>query len=156
MWEISNTSQAVSFLYSIILGIIYALFYDFFRAVRIVKHHTAFSVFLQDLFYFFITAIVTFIYLLALTNGEIRAYVLVGILIGFLLFIFTISKYYIIALTFVLKLIFKFINLILKGFYIIIGKLDYLITIFLKNTLKCFKKGLKRLITLLYTNRKSI
>ncbi len=156
MWEISNISQAVSFLYSIILGIIYALFYDFFRAVRIVKPQTAFSVFLQDLLYFFITAIVTFIYLLALTNGEIRAYVLVGILIGFLLFIFTISKYYIIALTFVLKLIFNFINLILKGFYIIIGKLDLLITIFLKNTLKCFKKGLKRLITLLYTNRKSI
>ena len=84
MWEISNTSQAVSFLYSIILGILYALFYDIFRAVRIVKPQTAFSVFLQDLFYFFITAIVTFIYLLALTNGEIRAYVLVGILIGFL------------------------------------------------------------------------
>ena len=156
MWEISNTSQVVGFLYSIILGVIFALIYDLFRAYRIVKPQSNLLVFLQDIVYFIFTTLLTFIYLLSITNGEVRAYILIGIFLGFLLFLFTISKYYIVAVTFILKVIFRVENVILIGFYIIIGKIDYFIIIFLKNNLKCFKKGLKKLGSLLYTNRKSI
>ena len=124
MWEIDNFSQAVSFLYSIILGIFFSAFYDIFRSLRLVKTQTSLAVFLQDIIYFLTTAIATFIYLLALTNGEVRAYVLIGILLGFLLFLFTVSKFYIIALSFILKMFFRFWNFILKGFYLIIGKID--------------------------------
>lgn len=155
MWEINNISQAVSFLYSIILGIFFSAFYDIFRSLRLLKKQTTLAVFLQDIIYFLIIAIVTFICLLSLTNGEVRAYILIGILLGFLLFLFTISKFFIIALSFILKIFFKFLSIVLNGFYLIILKIDYFIIFFLKNTLKCFKKVLKRLRCLLYTNRKS-
>ncbi len=155
MWEISNTSQAVNILYSVVLGIIFGLIYDFFRSLRKCKPHTILSVFIEDILYFLVLSVITFIFLLAITNGQVRAYALIGILLGFLLFIFTLSKYYIIALCFILEQFFKLQSLILRGFYLIIGKIDYFIIAFLKNTLKCFKKGLKKLICLLYTNRKS-
>lgn len=155
MWEISNTSQAISFLYSVVLGIFFAIIYDFFRSLRKCKQHTILSVFIQDILYFLILSVITFLFFLALTNGQIRGYILIGILLGFLLFVLTLSKYYIIVLSFLLKLFFKLLNLISKGFYIIIGKMDRFITDFFKNTLKCLKKGLKKLICLLYTNKKS-
>ncbi len=155
MWEISNTSQAVNFLYSVVLGVLFAFVYDFFRSLRKCKPHTILSVFMEDISYFFILSVITFVFLLALTNGQVRAYILIGILLGFLLFIFTLSKYYIIAMSFLLKLFFHLLNLISKGFYLIIGKMDCFIIGFLKNTSKCLKKGLKKLMGLLYTNRKS-
>ncbi|MBQ4120173.1 MAG: spore cortex biosynthesis protein YabQ [Clostridia bacterium] len=155
MWEINNTSQAISFLYSIILGILFAIIYDFFRSLRKCKQHTILLVFIEDILYFLILAVITFIFLLALTNGQVRAYILIGILLGFLLFVLTLSKYYIIVMCFLLKLFFKLLDLISKGFYIIIGKMDCFITDFFKNTLKCLKKGLKKLVCLLYTNKKS-
>ena len=155
MWEISNSSQALNFLYSIILGLIFASAYDFFRSLRIVKSHTAIMVFFEDVIYFSVLSMVTFVFLLSVTNGEVRGYVLFGIIIGFLFFIFTVSKYYIIALTFLLKVFFKAINLFLKGFYVIFGKIDCVLSVFLINTLKYSKKCLKKLIGLLYTNSKS-
>ena len=95
MWEINNSFQIFTFLASIIVGIIYCAFYDIFRALRYVKNFNNFIVFIQDIFYFFIISVTTFIYLLSTTNGQIRFYVLVGILLGFIIFLTTFSRYFI-------------------------------------------------------------
>ena len=154
MWEINNTSQAASFFYSIILGVIFALFYDFFRSYRIVKPQTSLSVFLEDILFFLLLSITTFLFLLSLTNGEIRGYVLIGILLGFMLFIFTLSKYYIIAMTAILKLIISVITLFSKGFYLLFDEIDCFFMKIFKNTLKYLKKCLKKLVQMLYTKKK--
>ena len=85
MWEIDNNFQLISFLISCGVGVIYCLVYDILRAVRKSTNVTDGMVFLQDIVYFIIISITTFMLLTALSNGEIRSYVIIGLMLGFLL-----------------------------------------------------------------------
>lgn len=152
MWELSNKLQIIGFLYSIILGMIFAAFYDIFRALRIVKKPTALSVLFQDILYFFTISILTFIFLLAITNGEIRGYILFGEIVGFLIFLALISRFFIKILIFILNLFLRLYKCFFKGFYFVFEKIDGIFMKFLKNSFKCLKKGLKKVKGLLYTS----
>ena len=92
MWEINNNFQLISFLISCGVGIVYCLIYDVLRAIRKSCAVTDGTVFLQDIVYFVIISITTFMLLTALSNGEIRSYVIIGLLLGFLLCFCTFSK----------------------------------------------------------------
>ncbi len=92
MWEIDNNFQLISFLISCGVGVIYCLVYDILRAVRKSTNVTDGMVFLQDIVYFIIISITTFMLLTALSNGEIRSYVIIGLMLGFLLCFCTFSK----------------------------------------------------------------
>ncbi len=92
MWEISNSEQVFSFFTAFLFGIGYSVFYCFFKAIRKGFRHNAIVVFIEDILFFVITAFATFFLLLALTNGEIRFYMLLGIFIGFALFYFSLSE----------------------------------------------------------------
>ena len=92
MWEIDNSFQLISFLVSCGFGVIYCLLYDLLRAVRKVNEVSDATVFLQDIIYFFVISIATFMLLTALSNGEVRGYIIIGLLLGFLLCFCTFSK----------------------------------------------------------------
>ena len=153
MWEINSALQILFFGYSICLGIIYCLFYDVLRAMRNAIKISAFSVFFQYILYFVVIAFVTFIFLMATTNGEIRGYIIFGILIGFLVCFCTVSKFFI-----------KLLNLVFKGVFTVFRKINSVYnTIFLKTErffIKIFnlikntcKKLLKKVKGLLYTKQ---
>ena len=144
MWEISNQSQITNFIFAIVLGVFFAVFYDLFRAIRIIKFHSSIAVFFEDIAYFSIISLFTFIFFLSATAGEIRGYILIGIFLGFILFYLTISKYYLKALCIIFRLLFRVNSAILKYFYLIFEKIDNLITGFFINALNCFKKLLKK------------
>ena len=149
MWEISNKLQIFGFLYSIALGMIFSAFYDVLRAFRTVKRPKAILVFIQDIFYFIIISLTSFIFFLAITNGEIRAYILFGIILGFTLFNLLLSPYLLkilIAVFNTFSVIFERIN---KAFYWIFERID-------RSLIKIFKKGLKIAKGLLYTIKKAI
>lgn len=95
MWEIDNSFQLFSFLASILTGIVYCLIYDILRAYRKSKAVDDLTVFFQDLIYFVVISIATFVLFMALSNGEIRAYILIGLLLGFLLCFFTLSRLFV-------------------------------------------------------------
>ncbi len=155
MWEISNSSQILNFVYSIALGMIFGILYDFLRAFRLIKNHSEIIVFTEDIIYFLLLSISTFVFLITATNGQIRAYILFGIIIGFLIYYFTLSRLIIKILFLLFKTLMIGFSVFLKGFYLIFNKIDTLFISFLKNTLKCFKKLLKMIVGLLYTYRKS-
>lgn len=149
MWEISNKLQIFGFLYSIALGMIFSAFYDVLRAFRAVKRSKAVLVFTQDIFYFIIISFISFIFFLAITNGEIRAYILFGMILGFTLFNLLLSRYLLKVLTAIfkaLRLVFRRIN---KAFYWIFERID-------RGLIKIFKKGLKIAKGLLYTIKKAV
>ncbi len=93
MWEISNSEQVFSFFTALLFGVGYSVFYCILRAIRKSFRHNALAVFIEDILFFLITAITTFLLLLALTNGEIRFYMLLGIFLGFSLFYFTLCDF---------------------------------------------------------------
>lgn len=153
MWEISNKLQAVSFLYSLVLGVIFCAFYDVFRAVRLVFKPKDWQVFLQDIIYFSIISFTTFIFLLSLTNGEIRGYILFGTVLGFCVFYFTVSKYFLMVLKKTIWLINWCFGKINDGCNWLFSKIESIISKISLNTVTFLKKLLKKIKGLLYTKK---
>ncbi len=154
MWEISNNFQILSFLYSIILGAGIALIYDIFRAFRLCFNTKNITVFVQDIIYFIIISNLIFLFLISTTKGEVRGYVLLGICIGFVVSNMSISKVFLICITWVLRFFLGLMKKFLGRFNYISDKIICFIEKIFKKGIKCFKKGLKNARDLLYTSRK--
>lgn len=154
MWEINNSFQIISFGYSMILGMIFGIFYDIFKSLRSVKKHKNFVIFIEDILFFFVVSIITLLFLIATTNGEVRGYILFGILAGFIIYILLFSKYIILIFFAIFKLIFTVVFTVLRGYYWLFEKIYDKFRKILINTVKNLKKVLKYTTNLLYTIRK--
>ena len=158
MWELKTSTQVLTFFAAILLGIMLCVFYDIFRAVRCYKKTSFVVTAVEDLFFWIVAALITFILLLAGTNGEVRFYVILGEVLGFGLSTISISK-----------LTFKFFCWIVKIISMLFRKIYCIYVAFLKlvlglyidflkilrkkaeNMLKLRKKLLKSNRELLYT-----
>ena len=151
MWEINNSLQILSFFRSLVLGVLLCVFYDIIKSLRLTVNFSAIAIFLQDIVYSLVAAFVTFLFLLSVTNGEMRGYVIIGISAGFILSRFTLSR-----------LLCKFLKSVFSGIKMLFGMVsgwfyrsydlltEKMIKI-CKKTLKSVKNLLKNLMDLLYT-----
>ena len=151
MWEIDIKLQLLGFLRSVGLGAFFCLFYDFFRAIRRRTASTTIEVLFEDIVYFLLCTPIVFCFLLATTNGELRAFVFLGIVLGFLLFRFVFSKFTIKILDFLFTYItkaFVFLNSITKVFYDLIcrvfDKIGHICCKIFEKATKVTKKLLKK------------
>ena len=144
MWEISNLNQISSFLRSILLGGIFCSIFDFFRSLRKEFYHSVYAVFIEDLLCFLIWAPITFCFLLATTNGELRFYVFFGIIFGFWVFRVALSPLLLILLTLFLKLI----ALIYRWICEIRERISTRVLCFLALIWKIFDKNIKKALNI--------
>lgn len=84
--------QAWLFLSTLIAGMAIGLFYDFFRIARKVIPHAGWVVQLQDLLFWVAATIGVFYFMLLRNFGEIRMFAILGVVIGAVLYFYTISK----------------------------------------------------------------
>lgn len=86
------SSQLQVFLYSVGFGFILGLIYDIFRIVRvlIIKNNKAIPV--QDIAFFSLCAIFTFVFLLVVNNGRFRFNILVALVSGFCVYYLTLGR----------------------------------------------------------------
>lgn len=136
------------------------MFYDIISAVRLSGQNSFVSVCFQDLFFWIITAFAVFSFLLGVSNGEIRGYIIFGILVGFVLLKITLSKYIVKALKTFLKFILKIFRKANAFISKIIGIISVKFYKIGKKTNKKAKKGIesaKKLLKkgkgMLYTNQ---
>lgn len=156
MWELNSGLQILNFLYAIVLGIIFDLFYDIFKSFRLNIKFSDILVFVQDILYFFILSVLSFCFFLIFTYGEIRFYILIGFAVGFLVSRFTLSKISIPVFSFIIRVIIKFLGYlrwIFNKLYDFLYNILKKVGIFSKKTLKSVKKLLKKTEGLLYTTR---
>ena len=66
------------------LGFLLGAFYDVFRVIRLLMRPSAKVVFFQDLLFFALSSVVTFLFALAVTGGELRFYLFLGLVTGFM------------------------------------------------------------------------
>ena len=165
MWEIDNTDQTLTFLIFFIYGIALKMFYDIMRAKRKVRKSGKIRVFFFDLLFWTVNAAVTFLLLLARTNGEVRGYTFFSGLCGFIFCHFTVSKVWMKILIFIIKIFYKICDRISVVLYRTASLLTCFTGKIFKIFLKCMKKGaksvkklLKNIKCMLYTekNRKSL
>ena len=160
MWEIDNITQIQSFMFSILLGFIYCFLYDLIRAFRLDDNNSSLAAILQDIIYWTVCAVSCFCFLLAVTNGELRTYVFMGIFIGFVVLRLTVSRLYFPVLKMIAKLFsavskkFNVINnAIFNRFDRLLNNLSKKITEIFNFMKKCLKKLLKKARAMVYTNQ---
>lgn len=125
MIEVSN--QTLIFLQSCLLGIVLGIIYDVFRVIRRAIKVNTIITFIQDFIFFILAAIITFTFFLQQTDGEMRMFVVIGELLGWVVYYLTIGKLVIKiseSIIKVIKNIFKLIyNILIKRIIRIIIKI---------------------------------
>lgn len=74
------------------LGFLLGGFYDVFRVIRLMMKPSAKWVFVQDLLFFSVSAVITFLFALAVNGGEMRLYLFLGLIIGFVAYLCTLGR----------------------------------------------------------------
>ncbi len=132
------------FLAFILIGLIISFLFDFFRILRRVYKTPDFVTLIEDIAFWIISGIILLSGIFILNEGKIRAFLFIGLFTGILLYIITISKYFIkigtISLKTIHKIIFmpvlNFINIILNSLL----KVSNLFKKFINSTFSNVKK----------------
>lgn len=85
--------QTIDFLYALIFGGLLGVFYDIFRILRIAFPTRPLTVFIQDLSFWAVCAVVSFLFLLTNVDGSVRFFLLLGECIGATLYYFTVGSF---------------------------------------------------------------
>ncbi len=86
------SSQTEIFLLSLGFGFLLGILYDLFRTLRlIISNSSGFTVF-ADVMYFLVCAFLVFCFNLVVDSGKIRLYVLLGDLLGWLIYYFSFGE----------------------------------------------------------------
>lgn len=91
MYSFSQSLQPQLFLLSLGFGFLLGIPYDIIRAVRIAFTKSKASVIIFDILYFLTSAVLSFLFILAVNKGEIRFYILFGEAAGWLLYYFSLG-----------------------------------------------------------------
>ena len=144
--ENSTFAQLYSLFIFAISGIIIGLFFDIFRVLRRSFKTSDLITYVEDIIFWICTGLFILLVLFKFSNGQIRSYTIIGLALGVIIYILTISKYFI-------KINVKIVTFI-KG---IVLKISKLILIPIKKVLKLLRKIFFKPISFLIINiRKNI
>ena len=122
-------------LYSLVIfsisGIAIGIFFDIFRILRKSFKTPDIVTYIEDIIFWILSGVFFLFILFKFNNGQIRSYVIIGLLLGVVVYAFTISKYFIkisvIIINFIkkiviypIKLIYSLIKKIIKPFSFIV------------------------------------
>ena len=116
----NNLEQLLSFSIFIIVGIIISMIFDTFRVLRKVKKTTDIITYFEDALFWIITVFIILNSIFIFNNGELRFYIFIGIMIGSILYLIFISKYFIKFGVNFLKIINKTIKILIQSFSFIL------------------------------------
>jgi len=142
--DFSNSVQGLTFLYSVFLGVVYCLFYDVFKFLRIRKIHTRFGVFVSDILYFIVISIATFCFFLLYSKGTLRLYAYIGIALGFTLCRLSLSRMFLPLLVWIDGVISSAIGFALKPIVKVLAFLKKYICKSLKSFVNAVTKTAKK------------
>lgn len=84
--------QMIIFAFSCILGAGLGILYDIFRIIRMVINSKSIGIFIEDVIYFILSGVITFIFVLKINSGESRFYILAGEGIGWIAYHLTLGN----------------------------------------------------------------
>lgn len=140
MWDTTISLQPKIFCYSLIFGIFISVFFDLFRSLRRINNYSDLQVFFQDIGFFIIVTPAVFIFLLAYTYGILRAFVFSGLILGFIAWRITVSRYFVLLLSWILGLFKRFISEFSRK----VSSISDKVILFLHENVKKFLKIVKK------------
>lgn len=140
------SNQLYVFGWAILYGIMIGISYDFIRIIRRIISHSRVIVGIEDFFFWIIAGLFIFDYIFNANSGSMRGFIFVGISLGLVLYLLTLSKWIVDQVT---KLLLSFIKLVKTILKIIFTPLTIILKpfrFFAKKTTKGLKKTEKWLI----------
>ncbi|MDR2650248.1 MAG: spore cortex biosynthesis protein YabQ [Clostridiales bacterium] len=132
--------QARLFLWTMILGAVTGVAFDFFRIARITVKHPDFLTQIEDLLYWLFASVLIFYFILHRNSGEVRIYAIIGVFSGMCLYFISLSGVIIKTTIFIIDIIKKIIittvNIIMFPFKLLINLLSYPVRAIIKWSLK--------------------
>lgn len=125
----SPSVQCIQFFCAVVIGIGLGVFWDFFRAFRIIIPHKSYFVVIEDVIFIQIWALILLIYSVEVGLGEIRFFYLLGNILGFGIYLATVGQ----AVT---AIIGKVIGVLKWALHCIYEKILVLVAVLFKNISK--------------------
>ena len=126
-------NQLFSFFIYVIVGILLGFIFDIFRALRKSIKNSTVATNIEDILFVIISFIIITTVVQIISKGELRFYILLGIILGILIYFLSVSKYIITGETWILKSIIKILKSIYNFFIKFFKKINVLILKFLNN-----------------------
>lgn len=136
-------SQLYSLLIFTITGIIIGVFFDIFRILRRSFKTPDIITYIEDILFWIFTGVFFITVLFKFNNGEIRSYVLLGLIFGIIVYMLIISKYFIKINTKIIKIIKKILAYPIKIILKIIKPFSFIVINIRKIIVDIFSKLLK-------------
>ena len=111
-------SQSKLFCIFFLLGLLLNIIFDLFRGLRKAIKFSNALVWIQDVLFLLISGFLFFKTLLIFSNGEIRLYMIIAMLLGIAIYSLTISSQCVIIISFILKGFLNIFYLIKKVLFI--------------------------------------
>lgn len=130
-----NNNQIYLFAIYMLCGIVIGIGFDIFRVLRKSFRTSDMVTYIEDILFGILTGIFLIIMLFIFNNGQLRFFIFVAIFLGLLLYLLTISKYFIKINVIILAFIKKLVHMMLypiQKLYKIITKPFYFLIINLK------------------------
>lgn len=89
----STSNQVYIFLSAVYMGIIIGFIYDIYRVVRILSNPTKLVTGIMDILFWVTVTLLSIIGFFYVSSGEIRLYNIIGLAIGWMLYLLTLSRY---------------------------------------------------------------
>lgn len=124
-------NQLFSFFIYVIVGILLGFIFDIFRALRKSIKNSTVATNIEDILFVIISFIIIAMVVQIVSKGELRFYILLGIILGILIYFLSVSKYIITGETWILKSIIKILKSIYNFFIKFFKKINDLILKFL-------------------------
>ncbi len=126
----SLSPESFLFFSSVFLGFLFGLYYEVFRFMRLSFPHGTFLVFIEDLLFFLPISLIYIFFNYALSDGVVRYFSILGVVMGFLLYLATLGK----IITFFSSCILNFLKKMLRGIFILLFRPIFIV---FKNITNC-------------------
>ncbi len=137
---INGVNQAYNFIIFILNGFAIGIIFDIFRILRRSFKTSDFITCIEDISFWILSGLLTIFSITIFNYGEIRFYIFIAIIIGVIIYMLTISKYFI---KFNVTIITFLKNIILKPITFIYTKIKNLLSNFVKSIAKT-KENIKK------------
>jgi hypothetical protein len=109
----SCSPESFLFFASLLLGFLFGLYYEFFRFFRILFSHKTVLVVAEDLLFFLPISLIYIFFNYALSDGVVRYFSILGVVLGFLLYLATLGKILVHFSSYILN----FLKKVLRGIF---------------------------------------
>lgn len=114
--ELYFSKEAANFLFTLLGGTVLGMVLDIFRVIKKLSQKSVVFYTVCDISVWIILSLISFGTIFVSNNGQIRWYEIFALILGFIIYTIALSKYFVEAVEFLIRVLFIVIKIVLKPF----------------------------------------